>query len=64
MHPGRLGNVLETSRPGALSLRHRSHPNEGGPFALTFAYMGIDPDVVAEARRLIEAANADGCTVR
>jgi hypothetical protein len=26
--------------------------------------MGIDPDVVAEARRLIEAANADGCTVR
>ena len=26
--------------------------------------MGIDPDVVAEATRLIEAANADGCTVR
>jgi hypothetical protein len=26
--------------------------------------MGIDPDVVVEATRLIEAGNADGCTVR
>lgn len=26
--------------------------------------MGIDPDVVAEARRLVDAANAGGCTVR
>ena len=26
--------------------------------------MGIDPDVVVEATRLIEAGNAEGCTVR